>query len=73
MLKCDLCDSSFTLSHHLKAHIKNDHEGEGKLFKCNICRNTFVSRRKLKQHMENSHNKKENKTPSGYGTVINID
>ena len=46
---------------------------EGKVFKCNICRNTFVSRRKLKQHMENSHNKKENKTPSGYGTVINID
>ena len=71
MLKCDFCDSAFTLKNQLEAHILKVHEGKKpsplnmkklslweatKPYKCSICSTIFISKRNLNKHIATIHN-----------------
>ena len=70
MLKCDFCDSAFTLKKQLEEHILKVHEGKKpaplkmkklslweatKPYKCSICKTIFVTKSNLKEHIATIH------------------
>ena len=56
VLKCEICEVTFTKAPDLKRHIESIHEGNGP-FKCNICSKTFTHKYVMNSHITKVHEK----------------
>ena len=61
VIKCSICDSSFTHSANLKRHIATVHDGQK--FKCSICDSSFTQNGDLKRHIRTVHEGQKFKCP----------
>ena len=52
--QCNVCNTSFSRTGHLKGHIESVHEGK-KPFKCNNCDASFSQKGHLNVHIESAH------------------
>ena len=55
--KCNICDYSSSLKHHMKKHVDSVHEGK-KPFKCDICDYTCSQKSNMKRHVASVHEEK---------------
>ena len=55
IIKCEICDRSFSTNHNKKVHVNSVHKEE-KYFICNVCNKEFGHKNQLKKHIMTVHN-----------------